>query len=382
MIFQRRQHSHAQVLPLFAGLDIHLAPLAVLSGAAEGLVWTDDPARPRAALVHTGSRYYLAGDPLSPDFNAGLRRLFADTLYPQALADGKEAFVLYYGPGWEGPVTAEILAGKDPIQDGRQVYELDGAALQEALHPDWQAQIPDGFTLRRVDAALLEEAHLMNLDEIVEEILSEGTTVEAYLQDRFGFCLVKNHEVAAWCFSEYNWKDRCEIGIATVEEYRRQGLAVAVGRALIEHARSQGIARIGWHCWTSNTPSIATALKLGFRKVQEFPVYFAYYAAALNLAVNGNIRFREADYRAAAGWYERAFTAGEAPSWAYWNAACACARLGEGQAALERLQAALVHGFHDLERLQTSVHLEQLRSDQALRPAYNELVARLQAEEV
>jgi RimJ/RimL family protein N-acetyltransferase len=43
--------------------------------------------------------------------------------------------------------------------------------------------------------------------------------------------------------------------------------------ALIEHALSQGVFKIGWHCYAHNEASVATARKVGFEKVQDYVVF-------------------------------------------------------------------------------------------------------------
>jgi RimJ/RimL family protein N-acetyltransferase len=76
----------------------------------------------------------------------------------------------------------------------------------------------------------------------------------------------RQHEnsLAAWCLSEYNYADRCEVGIATVEEYQQRGLGTVVGCAFVEEAIRRGYRQIGWHCWLRNQPSAALAGKIGY----------------------------------------------------------------------------------------------------------------------
>jgi RimJ/RimL family protein N-acetyltransferase len=98
--------------------------------------------------------------------------------------------------------------------------------------------------------------------------------VDAFLARCFGFCAVSGRAIAGWCLSEYNQPGRCEVGIATVPAFRRQGIATALTGALVEHALGQGITAIGWHCFASNAPSVATAEKAGFARRREYDVYY------------------------------------------------------------------------------------------------------------
>jgi RimJ/RimL family protein N-acetyltransferase len=356
MIEALRPDRYAALRPLFAPMDQHLAALAVLENRAPGSVFVDQPDEPEAAMVVTGRRFYLAGSPGISRFNQQLRKHFITHIYPQALEAGQSAFTLYYpDTHWE-PAIAFMLQGKYPIQDGRLYYEMRDPA------PDWRGRVPPGFEIRQLDASLLQESGLGNYDHLLEEMQSESPSIEHFLKHCFGFCVVGEGAIAAWCLSEYNLNGRCEVGIETMQPYRRRGFATLTACALIEHARSRGIERIGWHCWSSNTASRATAERVGFSRVMEYPAFFAWFNAAINLAVNGNMRFAQADYQGAAEWYERALQAGGDQAWIFWNAACANARLGAHQVALQRLQEAFKHGFDDRERLQASEHLENLRA--------------------
>jgi RimJ/RimL family protein N-acetyltransferase len=368
MIHQLEATEYEKAWPLFRGMDHHLATQALLAGILPGAVYVDNPAAPRSAVARVGYRFFLVGFEGNDAFNEGLRRLFLETIYPQARAAGRVEFVLYYERDrWEREIE-RILEGKFPMQDARHYY-----VFRELQH-DWQARIPPGFALRPVDRALLEGERLGNIDPLVEEVLSEGASVEHYLAHRFGFCVASRDEIAGWCLSENNWEDRCEVGIGTFEGYRRQGIATITASALIEHALARGVTTVGWHCYASNEASIATARTVGFEKVLEYLVYFAWFDEVANLAVNGNMRFWQGQYREALAWYERAFGAGEAPVWSYVNAAGASSLLGEREAAFACLRQAIERGFDDVERLKSSPHLEALHGT----AEWRELVDRLE----
>jgi tetratricopeptide (TPR) repeat protein len=370
MIHELETTEYEKAWPLFRGMDHHLATQALLAGVLPGAVYVDDRSAPRAAMARVGCRFFLVGFERNDGFNEGLRRLFLETIYPQAQAAGRVEFVLYYEPDhWEREIE-RFLEGKFPMQDARHYY-----AFKELRH-DWRTRVPPGFAVRPVDRALLEGEPLGNLDSLVEEVLSEGASVEHYLAHRFGSCVTSQDEIVGWCLSENNWKDRCEVGIETTEGHRRRGIATVAASALIEHALAQGVTTVGWHCYASNEGSIATALTVGFEKVLEYPVTFAWFDEVANLAVNGNMRFWQGQYREALAWYERAFQAGETPIWAYVNAASANSLLGEKEAAFRCLRQAIKGGFDDVERLKSSEHLQALHDT----AEWQALVGRLEGE--
>ena len=355
------------VSPLLQDLDFHLAIEAVLRGIVPGEVYVDDPAAPRSALVRVENRFYLGGSPQNGGFNQGLRGLFIEEIYPQARAGDELMFVLYYpSPGWEARII-DLLGDKHPLRDMRQYYACSEPAV------DWRSVIEPGFVLRPVDRELLESDRLTNIDELRDEVRSESPTIEHYLSHRFGFCLLDEDVITGWCLSEYNTADRCEVGIETVDGYRRRGVATVTAAALVEHAIAHGIRQVGWHCWESNVASAATALSAGFEKIKDYPVLFAWFDPVANLAVNGNMVFQDERYVEALGWYERAIDAGEAPGWAYWNAASASAMAGRTEAALDYLRQALEKGVGDLESARSSKYLSSLHDTGGWRALVEEL---------
>lgn len=262
-----------RVQPLFTPLKEHRAPQAVIAGATPGAIYVDDPVAPRAALLHVQNRFYLAGDPRSDAFNMGLRHLFAEEIFPAAREAGKEAFVLYYPPGWEEAIEGVILRGKHPLRDLRHTYVFEGKEP-----PDWRSLMKRGFEIVPVSAELLAGEDLDNVAELREELASEAPSVRFFLMNRLGLCLVRDdEEIVGWALSEYDLDERTEVGIATVEGCRRRGVATITGGALIEEALALGFTRIGWHCWANNAGSVATALRLGFEKVGEEFVYITWF---------------------------------------------------------------------------------------------------------
>lgn len=342
--------------PILNALDHHLAVDCIFEGTVPAQIYLDNPDHPSAALAVASRRYFLAGNLENEVFNESLQQLFTETIYPQALAAGEEMFVLYYQPAEWTEKLAQILKDKYPIFIGRQVYQF------KALKNDWRSLLPDGFELRRVDREILADPQIKNPDFLTEEMCSERESVEDFLQKSFGLCLVHEGEIIGWCLSEYNHAGGCEIGIATSAAYQRRGFATLMASAFIEYAQSQGITRIGWHCYASNTPSVATALKIGFEKVADYPICLGWFKEADALAVQGDVCFDRQQYAEALAWLEKAFVKGQEQGWAYWVAACSAAMIGEPEQAFKFLNRAVSKGFADSERIQSSPYLLSLRA--------------------
>lgn len=339
---------------LLHSLDHHLAVACILDGTVPAKVYADCADRPTVVLAVASRRLFLAGNPENEVVNRSLQRLFNETIHPQALAAGERMFVLYYQPtGWSEKFDL-ILKDKYPVHIGRQFY------LFKALKNEWRSRFPEGFALRFADRQMVSDPRIKNLDFLTEEMCSERESVEDFLQKSFGLCLVHEHEIVGWCLSEYNHADGCEIGIAVSPPYRRRGFATLLASAFIEYAHLQGITHIGWHCEASNTPSIATALKVGFEKVLDYSVCVGWFNQAEALAVQGDICFDNREYAKALSWLEKAFANHLEEGWAYWVAACSAAMVGQAERAFGYLSRAVETGYADQDRIKNSPYLTSL----------------------
>ena len=368
-----------RVVPLCDGLDIHAAVGAILAGEASGDVYVDDPARPRVALLRAKHRFHLAGAADNAAFNAWLVAWFDSYVYPEAKRLGHVEWELFYdGEHWESAIGT-MMAALSPIRDLREYYQL------ERTHHDWRALVPEGMHVRTVDATLLAETRLQRLDELRDEMCSERATVDEFLAHSTGACVIRrdaraDDELVAWCLSEYDHDARCEIGIETAAGYRRRGLATVVATALVESLQARETTRVGWHCWRWNVASGATARKVGFRRLAEYPVYFAWFDEAANLAVNGNVRLREGDPDAALAWFRRSLATDAAPAWAFFGAARAAAATGDSDAALGYAAEAVDRGFTHVGTLQGAEELRPLHDTDAWRRLMARLMARIGAD--
>ncbi|MBK8417788.1 GNAT family N-acetyltransferase [Candidatus Villigracilis saccharophilus] len=259
--------SYELVRPLLLGMDFHLVGRSILAKQTPVQIFVDNHEHPKAIFAQAGHRYILAGDPEIDSFNLGIRKLFANVIVPRALAEGQEGFAIYYdSAAWEEKMQA-LLMDKEIIHADREYY-----TCKELKHK-WQDFMPEGFQLQMVDADLLANADLKHLDTLKEEMTSERPSVDDFLAKSFGVCAIHENELAGWCLSEYNADGRCEIGIETTSDYRQRGIGTALTLAFLEHALSNGISEVGWHCYKRNAPSAQTARKAGFDKICDYKSY-------------------------------------------------------------------------------------------------------------
>ena len=266
MLYQIPASESASLKPLCDPLNYHLVIDSILAGHTPGKIFADHPTDPQAAWISFKHHCFLVGSPDLPAFNHALQSYHAQSYLPEARAQSQEAMLFDCHPaGWEALLEL-LIPGYPSRRYQRQYFTC------QSLGQDWRKLLPDGFALVQVNASLLAQTQLGNLEAVREEMRSERTSIEDFLTNSFGFCIQREDELVAWAFSEYNTGGRCEVGIATVEKYRRIGLGTVTALALVEYALASGYHTIGWHCWANNLPSAALARRAGFEHRLDYPV--------------------------------------------------------------------------------------------------------------
>jgi len=91
---------------------------------------------------------------------------------------------------------------------------------------------------------------------------------ERFITQGFGYAAVVQERVICWCTAEYVSAQRCGIGIETVPEYERRGVATATAARFVADAIGRGLTPY-WECRRENIGSIRVAEKLGFERLSE-----------------------------------------------------------------------------------------------------------------
>ncbi|WP_257211850.1 MULTISPECIES: GNAT family N-acetyltransferase [unclassified Mesotoga] len=62
-----------------------------------------------------------------------------------------------------------------------------------------------------------------------------------------GFALIKSKTIISWCLSVYRFRDRIEVRLETVKDFRNQGLSLAVAKTYVNEFLSSRLV-VDWPC--------------------------------------------------------------------------------------------------------------------------------------
>lgn len=150
--------------------------------------------------------------------------------------------------------SPEMAATLSPLPDPSRIY-AGYEFMTYRAQGEWD--LPADRQVRRVDAGLLARCTWRDL------MLSAFGTVEHFLADGIGVCVMDGEEICSEAYGVFLGAGKFEVGIVTNEQYRQQGNAYHACKALLQLIEATGYPP-HWSYFEGNVGSAATARKLGF----------------------------------------------------------------------------------------------------------------------
>jgi RimJ/RimL family protein N-acetyltransferase len=119
-------------------------------------------------------------------------------------------------------------------------------------------KLPEGCEIRYMGSNLIERSRNRE-----QHIVGFGS-LEETLDNRFGFCLMRENEILCEALVGPVIRGTREMGVETYEGYRRQGYAAITCAHLVRACEAAGW-RTWWNCNKENQASATLARKLGYR---------------------------------------------------------------------------------------------------------------------
>jgi RimJ/RimL family protein N-acetyltransferase len=331
------------VRDLFAPFDSDLFFRAVAEGNNPGQIFVDDMAQPRIGFAVTSEASLLVGDTSNLE---KIRDFLQQVVFKGTIQFMETSMTLAVSPETWANKLPDLIPTHEIEPLTHYYYTL------QTLSFDWRTRIPEGYEVRRIDQALLDDPAL-DLDEDLSWwpcLTTNWHSVSDFVNHGAGFCVLHNSQVVAQCLADYWAGDQIDLGIATHPAFRRQGLASAAAAATVDYCLRNGFKTVGWHCLAENIGSQKTAEKIGFQRVKCSTWYYYMIDPLDHLAELGWYHYKKGDAAKTVHYYENLFARRqENPDYYHHLAAAAWAKLGNVDQALHHLRRAVELGWSDAE---------------------------------
>jgi RimJ/RimL family protein N-acetyltransferase len=220
---------------------------AVFQGRHAGRALVDDPLHPSQCVLRTDACLTYTSEGVKREFLEAAIMLHRHTGQVWLIRQETDVRAL------EGVQILPRLKFFD--------YEPNSPILESL-----RSQIPDSYTLRRIDQALLERC------EWRDDMVFYCGSLENFLRNDLGICLMHGEEIIVEAYASALGAPYAEIGAITHEPYRGRGYAPMTVAYLIDLLERGGYHGY-WSCDVDNPASARVARKLGFKVEKPYEVW-------------------------------------------------------------------------------------------------------------
>jgi GNAT superfamily N-acetyltransferase len=269
MITELEFHEYGKVKPFFTGVEFDLLLSAILEGNSLAQIWVDDRTEPSSIFLwdEANNVFYLSGEGSNEQFNEEITKVLSREIVPKLMLRNRLYFRLRAtSDSWDKELLT-IFVDANIVKE-QYIFHSHG----KPVSPNWRKNIPSGFILEKIDEGFINDPDYVNKEFVLGEIRQMWPSIDRFVKFGFGFSIVTEGRVVCWCTSEYVSKGKCGIGIETLQEYQRRGLATITASAFVERCKDECIKPY-WECNAENIASKRVAEKIGFTKELVYPVY-------------------------------------------------------------------------------------------------------------
>jgi hypothetical protein len=244
----------------------------VVEGHVGGMVLVDDVDSPKTFYVeHPYGMSLLFGNSSNGEFNARFREYALNS-------DGirsRHVWMQAWGKEWD-VVLADLFDGsliksEDSSSDDKpNIVELNTRVnfkINVDSYRRFKESCPEhSYRIARSDRDVFE-----NMKGSVVP-MHFWDSADHFCNDGVGFSLFCNGELASTAYSAFVVDNKVEIGIETLKNFQRRGLAQFTCLALIDYCLDNDLEPV-WSCRLENYGSYKLAQKLGFEPTITLPYY-------------------------------------------------------------------------------------------------------------
>jgi RimJ/RimL family protein N-acetyltransferase len=258
------------------GASSHITYAGVVAGYNPGEVWVDQLENPSLALVWSDGLecFQFMGYEDNEDVIHTLAPFIEETLIPLLKRKGISFFEFAADLDEWYPIVYQALANKK--LDESWQYGYKSVSKELVTYP---VLIPQPFTAVSINEdfiSSLNSRNLSNTDFMTNFITKYWGTVQNYLQNGYGYAALSQTKIASIALSTARYESTQELGVVTLEEYRKRGLSSPLVKMLLKTFNENGITPY-WDCADDNIASQRTIEKIGLVRVSQYKVNWFYF---------------------------------------------------------------------------------------------------------
>lgn len=256
------QHQMVNIAPLFSH-STETMIFTCLQGHM-GTAWADNADHPTCAQIVVADMCFFAGNAKTKESEALVRNL------PPKGFNKDTIYVIPLGDEWCELIEAIHPNGLEKFS--RYAIKKEGDSFNRDRLRAYIKALPPEYTLKRFDEALYH----MALDNAwSRDLCANFATAADYIKRGRGYGILHNGLLVSGASSYTVYDDGIEIEIDTLESYRRKGLALVCGAALVLDCIEHGL----YPSWdAANTASVALSEKLGYHFDKEYTTYAIHFS--------------------------------------------------------------------------------------------------------
>lgn len=236
---------------------------AVVEGIQKGKIYVDTNMNPKCCLIVCESgKYLVAGETINDDFNEFIQEYLLNR------KNHRNYFDLYFS-STKWIVKLNKMIGNNAVKLSRELFVWDYSKLSSILKWSEIKENGNGFEVKKMNSTLFEK-YIKEVDSSYKNLWGSS---DNFLKNGFGFCVLKDNKFVSVCNTYYVRQGVAEIDIITMDEFRSKGFALLACSEFIKHCVKNDIKPV-WDCDKGNENSKKLAIKLGFKIVETYEMYW------------------------------------------------------------------------------------------------------------
>ena len=243
---------------IFKELGSYTFFLSALDGIVKGELYADNSKNPTYAIMLTADLYYIAGDLSGGEIK---KQLFS--------LSQSDAFLNHSGLIFSSKNISRIkeIFGEHTYEFiKRNNYQLNKPEIDYS-----DTTITNADIIKITPDTMSKFKEYTNYKAVNDECIFYWDEYPIDSNINFAIAVVKENVFLSFCYvcGESSSENSCELGIETFEGFKRKGYAGTICSVTINELFKLGYNKLNWHCHSNNIGSSKTALKLGFKQVDE-----------------------------------------------------------------------------------------------------------------